>query len=669
MISLDCETTGLFIHKGCVPFMVTSCTDEGQRYVWEWEVDPFTRASTIPRSIQKDIVKTLQQHNEIVFHNANFDIRALETIGINRDYLFDNYEIHDTMVMSHAYQSIAKHGLKEQAVLRCGISDTDETALADITKAARLKAKKLGWCIAEKDSDHEAIEGTKGSHYKCDYWIPKQLAKELEYESDHPWYTACLKYGGLDAERTICLFVVLKELLESEANESRFQHVTGTLYDKYNEARQLIPKLLDMQAEGLPLLSAALEDSINLFRARKEESLSYLRQLSHNKAFNPQSPNQLREVLFDFFKFEPIKQTSVGPSTDKDVISALIKQCPLDKGIKIPDKFKFLIALKEFRKEKTTEGYLINYRVHSKPISNSHRIITPSFSQTGTNSSRLSCKEPNMTNVGKKNMSNPLDDIKDKHKAAVLAELLDVEDNLSFSLRNVFGPLPGEHWTCIDYDQFQLRIFATVSESDDLIEAFNQGKDIHQVVARTIFQKDEISDVERTAAKAINFGLLFGAGAKKIELLAGVPGLYDMFMANFPRAKRYLDKQSRIASYYGYVHTVGGYRLYVPRDRAYAASCYVIQGTEAEIVRNAIVNVSDYQQATPYRLTLMVHDELIFRSKRHDAASLNNIMRIMEDTGKQIGIPCKVDAKYTTTNWATRTKEAPVKQLIKPVRR
>lgn len=668
MIAIDTETQGLFLHKGCKPFMITGCTFE-KKYVWQWKVNPHTRECQIPSEIYKDVIRTIRDHEEIVFHNANFDIRALETIGITRDYIFSNYKVHDTMVMSHAYQSIARHGLKEQAVLRCDYPDTDESVLADITKAARNKAKKFLWRIADKHDEHETIEGTKNSHFKCDYWVPKQLAEYLGYPEDHPWHTACERYGACDAERTICLFTVLEELLQNEPNKSLFQNVTGTLYDKYEEARQLIPKLLDMQSEGLTILSAALEDSINLFKARKEESLHYLRTLCQDPEFNPQSPIQLRAILFDYFDFVPSKQTTVGPSTDKDVLSALLKQCPAQHEIKIPTKFKFLVALKEFRKEKTTEGYLINYRIHGKEISNTHRIITPSFSQTGTNSSRLSCKEPNMTNVGKKDMTNPLEDIKDKVRATILAELLELENYARFSLRNIFGPLPGEHWTCVDYDQFQLRIFAVVSESYELIETFEKGGDIHQLVGSTIFQKDVLSEVERTAAKSISFGLIFGAGPKKIDLLAGIPGLTSIFMSNFPKAKIYLDKQARIASNIGYVHTVGGYRLYVPRDRAYAASCYVIQGTEAEIVRNAIVNVSNYQTQTNYKLVLMVHDELIYKSKQHNQLELNNIMKIMEDTGKAIGIPCKVDAKYTNTNWADRTKIPPTKKLLrKPVR-
>jgi DNA polymerase-1 len=272
--------------------------------------------------------------------------------------------------------------------------------------------------------------------------------------------------------------------------------------------------------------------------------------------------------------------------------------------------------------------------------------------QTRTGTGRLSVIYPNTSNVGKKDTSNPLDDMKDKVKATILAEMLGIDLDAKYSLRSVFGPLPGQRWTCIDYDQFQLRIFAVVSESDDLIKGFELGKDIHSLVAKIIFQKDEISDVERTAAKAINFGLLFGAGKNKIEKLAGVPGLYDTFMANFPRAKKYLDRQSALARRHGYVFTVGGTKLYVPPNAPYAASCYVIQGTEAEIVRTAMTRLP----CKNYSLTMMVHDELIFTSDANYWDELKGIMRVMENTGKEIGIPCKVDAKVTTTNWANREK-------------
>jgi DNA polymerase-1 len=235
-----------------------------------------------------------------------------------------------------------------------------------------------------------------------------------------------------------------------------------------------------------------------------------------------------------------------------------------------------------------------------------------------------------------------------------------LETEESFRLRNIFGPRDGNIWTCIDYTQFQLLIFAVVSQSKNLVDAYLKGIDLHEATAMEIFGIDNPSDIskeQRRAAKNVNFGILFGAGPAKIEQTAGIPGLYSQFVQRLPGSKKYLDSQAKLAKSKGYVHTVGGYRLYVPRDRAYAASCYVIQGTEAEIVRDAMVDVSNYTYNTPscpYRMIMMVHDELVLRSTRTSKMHLTKIMHIMENAGSKIGVPAKVDAELVRNNWAEK---------------
>jgi len=233
-------------------------------------------------------------------------------------------------------------------------------------------------------------------------------------------------------------------------------------------------------------------------------------------------------------------------------------------------------------------------------------------------------------------------------------------DEESFRLRNIFGPRPKESWTCVDYTQFQLLIFAVVSESKELVDAYLQGIDLHEATAMQIFGIDDPSSVtkeQRRAAKNVNFGILFGAGPAKIEQTAGIPGLYSTFLRRLPGAKRYLNKAEATARSKGYVHTLGGYRLYVPHDRPYAASCYIIQGTEAEIVRDAMVDVSDYtytNKSCPYRMIMMVHDEIVLRSRKQSMSHLKKIMNLMTNAGLKVGVPAKVDADIAYHNWAEK---------------
>lgn len=758
ILSLDSECTGLFISKGCRAFTISACSSETHNiYLWHFPVNPFDRSIKYTQPQIDPILDAIHSHDTLVFHNGNYDLQVLAAMhpDLHWSRLFKTHSIHDTMLMSHAFKSSDRHGLKENAILYLKYPDDDERALEEATKKARTIARKLNWCTAEKNDLHESIIGTQDSHYRCDYWVPKAVAEHLQYPADHPWRHICDEYAGKDAERTLGLFLVLSDVMQSIHNTSAYTlpltplpylpdiRYTNSLYDKYEEARQLMEPLLDMQDVGIPIKPRALQAAIKDFSSRQDTTLATLRRMAKDPNFNPGSSQQLQRLLFQEYGFLPVpgKIGKSGPSTDKDVLTTLLSDAPLHEKT-IPERYQFLVNIKDYRKETATLTYLNNYEKHSRVSAlkrDSRRVIISSFSQTGTGSGRLSSQNPNTTNVGKKDMSNPFADDKNKIRATLFAEILGIDIDHRFSLRNVFGPVSGDQWTCIDYDQFQLRIFAIVSESYELVESFERGDDVHMTVARKIFNKDEISDTERTAAKAINFGLLFGAGPAKIELLAGVPGLYSLFMSAFPKAKVYLDAQSRLARSKGYVTTVGGYRLYVPRAAPHAASCYVIQGTEAEIVKRAMVGVHQYRKellsgststsrqrkvpSTPprriqdtrivptgdirrpsrpnsrtenfinqsdsasrrmeserldqlacgpsFQLLMMVHDELVFSSRNLVAAlddskdygfisngphvqELSTIMHIMESAGTAIGIPCKVDAKVTVSDWATR---------------
>jgi DNA polymerase I-like protein with 3'-5' exonuclease and polymerase domains len=631
MIAVDTECNGLFIHKGCRAFTISAACDQNKSYLWNFPVDPFTREVTYTPSVFQNFKDTIAQHKEIIFHNANFDIQALVAAGIDFDYLFDNHDIHDTMVMSHAYHSPGPHGLKPLGVTLLSFPEDDEARLSDITKAAQKEAKKLEWSIASKSNPHPTLRGNQDSWHKADYWIPAQVAKALKYPKSHPWHTICNEYAEKDAIRTIGIFYIFQELMTEQQMQS------------YHKARRLIKPILQMQYEKVTLLKDKMEESYKEFSTKKAISLIKLRKLVGDREFNPGSPQQLSNVLFNKYKFKTDRVGDSGnPSTDKHVIGKLLKDVPSDTDGPLPPRFQFLLGLKKLRKEKTTLQYLSNYESHR----NDRFELHPTFKQTATGTNRLSCENPNTTNVGSANM-NDADDYNE-------------EEDDSFRLRDIFGPRPKELWTCIDYTQSQLLIFAVVSGSTQLVDAYLQGIDLHEATAMQIFGIDDPSSVtkeQRRAAKNVNFGILFGAGPAKIEQTAGIPGLYSTALKRLPGTKKFLAKSEAEARAKGYVHTLGGYRLYVPRERPYAASCYIIQGTEAEIVRDAMVDVSTYTYSNkpcPYRMIMMVHDEIVLRSKRTSEPHLRKIIKLMMNAGLKVGVPAKVDADLVRHNWAEK---------------
>lgn len=640
MLAIDTETTGLFIHKGCRAFTITAVCDENKSYLWKFKVDPFTRGVKYKKSLLNDFFHTVEKHDQLIFHNANFDLQVLHALGMDIENIFQNHTVDDTQVMSHALYSKGPHGLKELGVMLLEFPADDEKRLGDITRQAITKAEKLKWYTSSNDPIHPSLLGIKKELYKSDYWIPAQIAEELDYPANHEWRTICDEYAIKDVIRTMGIYRVMQEQMTTKQKMS------------YYKARRLILPILRMQWERIPLIPAQVESTLKAYHSKKTLGTIRLQKLSGKRDFNPKSPDQLSAILYDKFKFpaKVFSDKTGNPATNKDAIAKMLDTCPRDMPIEeLPQKYQFLLALKKWKKTDTTLQYAINYKTHSTDL-DWH--IQPFYKQTATGTNRLSCENPNATNVGKQDMSNPF--AADSHFSV---------DEESFKLRNLFGPLKGTRWVCMDYDQFQLLIFAVVSNSKQLIESFQQGRDIHHTVASIVFKKDNISDIERTAAKAINFGILFGAGPDKIEKMAGLPGLYNLFLSAFPNARKFLAECESQAKRKGYVHTVGGYRLYVPYDRSYAASCYVIQGTEAEIVRDAMVDISNYLYSNPssiYRMIMMVHDELVFRTSSIIHPDLTKVHSFMEKAGHKLGIPSTVGIDIVTDTWSVK------KEYIRP---
>lgn len=660
MLAIDTETTGLFPHKGCRAFIITACS-ESSKYIWKFPVNPFTREVTYNQETLDDFLDVVHQHEELIFHNGNFDIQVLDAIPstLSIEYIFQKFDVHDTMVMAHVQRSDRKLGLKHLGVVVLGYPADDETALTSATQSARTKAEKLNWEIASSTNPHPSLIGTQDQIWRADYWVPALYAQKTGLPKNHPWRTVCDEYALNDAERTMGLYLVLKEMMTTKQKVA------------YNKERRLMKPILDTQKEKVTVIPEELSRARRHYTRKLKELQLSLRRQANKVDFKVSSPKDMANAIYGKFGFSvpPGKQGKKYPSTDKDVLSYLLKDCPTTG--EIPPKYKFLVDVKNTRKTTTTLQYLENYTKHK----NEANEIQAFIKQTGTGTGRISVENPNTTNVGKDDMDNPF-----TGKDQIFSFLgTDDPNEEAFKLRNVFGPQKGNIWVCIDYQKFQLLIFAVASNNKEMLEAFAKGEDPHAATGRKIFKKDNLSAVERTAAKNTNFGILFGAGPAKIEATCGIPGMYSMFLEAVPGAKKFLDEASAQAGRKGYVHTLGGRRLYVPRARKYAASCYIIQGTEAEVVKDAWVDINSYIYSEPdctLRQIMMVHDELVFRSpskdiprklirtkdkkyykaKESEVKHLVKVMDLMENAGNKLGIPAKVDADIVTTNWANKTE-------------
>lgn len=260
----------------------------------------------------------------------------------------------------------------------------------------------------------------------------------------------------------------------------------------------------------------------------------------------------------------------------------------------------------------------------------------------GTSTTRLSSSDPNGQNVSKGKENE---------------EHIDADGNpiVEYSLRRVFGPPRGKVWYAIDYDQLQIRIFAFLSGELSLINAIRAGFDFHTTVARDLYEVEFPTKAQRKTAKYINFGIIFGAGERRISELSGVPWAYRKFTKLYPNVAEYIRSVSSESRSNGFIRTASGYPLVVPRNRSYAGVNYKVQGTEGDIVKLALYRINQLLSKPKYDCCsnlLQVHDEFIFEAPSDFEFPVSEICSIMELCGLEFGVECKAKPEIIKTNWA-----------------
>lgn len=391
----------------------------------------------------------------------------------------------------------------------------------------------------------------------------------------------------------------------------------------------LINVLVEMELKGILLDPSVLEiqgqdlgKQLTLIRAD-------LLQLA-GEEFNPNSPKQVAHILFDVLGLPVLKRTKTGPSTDALVLGELAMQHDL------PDK---LIHYRELEK-------LLNTYIHKLPEyvdSNTGRIYT-SFHQTVTATGRLSSSDPNLQNIP-------------------------VRTEIGGEIRKAFIAPPGRLLLAADYSQIELRVLAHLSQDEKLVETFQTGEDLHERTACEIFNVHPglITSAMRSAAKRVNFGILYGISAFRLAKELGIPqaeakGYIDRFFEIYPGVKAFVDGQIQLAKAQGYVVTLMGRRRYLPainsrnfNQRSFDERNAVnapIQGTAADLMKLAMIRVHQAIQAGDIRadMLLQVHDELIFEVDEGQAEAAGRAVKDLMENVFELDIPLKVDVK-TGKNW------------------
>lgn len=433
--------------------------------------------------------------------------------------------------------------------------------------------------------------------------------------------------GSVDVE---CVSMVKALLAMNNAALDTIR--SNDLWNLYNAIElPLIHTLLVMEKNGIYIDPDKLADTTVRFKTELELVQQEIYKMA-GETFNINSPKQLGIILFEKMNLPVIKKTKTGYSTDAEVLDMLRNESPIVEKI-----------LQYRTIAKLVSTYLEGLAVLINP--NTHRIHT-TFNQMVTATGRLSSSEPNLQNIP-------------------------VRTEKGREIRALFYPGEGfDTLVSADYSQIELRILAHLSGDKALIKAFTEGKDIHRFTAAEVLGKaqEDITSEERSHAKAINFGIIYGISDFGLSRDLGITraeakNYIDLYFSRYPRVKEYMDNMVKEAHETGKVRTMFGRLRELPdinsrnfNRRSFAERTAMntpIQGTAADIIKLAMNKVESLLEEKGFtsRLLLQVHDELVLEVINDELEAVKALLKETMECVVDLQVPLIVDV-HDAENWA-----------------
>lgn len=683
MLAIDTETTGVDRHHGAAPFFVTTCNEIGEQVYWEWEVDPLTRKPIIPEEDVEELAELLNPWNSdqdvlpYVFHNSKFDVAMLGQIRkeFAEDWLWD--QTVDTLYAAHLLYSNRPKNLTDLGIQILGVDiEHFELKLKDACVEARriAKSKHPTWRIAK--SGEEDMPSAKDKAWKFDTWLPRQIAIEEGYPSDHQWYTVLRDYANADSSLTLPLWKEQEKLIKERNLSSIFE-----------TRLKLLPIVFRMEQAGITLSKERYEELLVQYQEESAKSGRLCVNIAAGFGYElqlPKSGNNKSLLEFCFGSAEvscpkclasqklPIEraeslQAKIGgqlkccqkcginshpefkinkwlnvpvvgetdtgnPSLDKNAMEAY-------QAI-LPEKSKqrlFMLNLRNKRKRDTALSYMESYvrfwRQLSEDFPDWYRLF-PSLNPTGTDTLRFSSNNPNEQNISKQE---------------------------GFNLRYMFGPAPGREWWSCDAKNIELRLPAYESGEQELIDLFERPDDppyygsTHLLNFHTVYPDiwdKELANVGidkvgptckkkyassyyqwcKNGGFAVQYGAIDRADGKgTADIAFHRPGSHSKLKARFARLEKLNQRCIQHAERFGYVETIPDKT--VDPKRGYPLLCtrteygkilptvplnYHIQGSAMWWMIKAMIRVQEqldkWKQEDGFDgfITMQVHDELVF---------------------------------------------------------
>ena len=519
----------------------------------------------------------------------------------------------------------------ENEVLKAWLADDTKKKYVSDRKATQVMFKRLGYDLEGVDFDlmlatyimNPSVSGEDVATLANEFGYTEVHPNEVVYGKGAKWSEpeedVLAEHVSRKALAVWALYPVLEEKLKE--NEQ---------YELYHELELPLAHILGkMESEGITVKVDTLKqmgDELQSKLLKIEEEIYGLA----GEKFNINSPKQLGVILFEKIGLTPIKKTKTGYSTAADVLEKLQSE---------HEVVKHILQYRTLSKLQSTYIEGLQNVVHSKDSK-----VHTRYQQALTATGRLSSTDPNLQNIP-------------------------VRLEEGRKIRQAFVP-SREGWVLFaaDYSQIELRVLAHMCGDSALVDAFQQGMDVHTRTAMDVFnvQADEVDGNMRRVAKAVNFGIIYGISdyglSQNLDITRKDAAKFiENYLASFPGVKGYMDSIVENAKKDGYVTTILKRRRYLPEInssnfnlRSFAERTAMntpIQGSAADIIKKAMIDMDARleQENMQAKLLLQVHDELILEAPIEEISKLEKIVPEVMEQAIKLNVPLKVEYAFGPT--------------------
>ena len=646
IIGVDSETTGLFpwaireveinfgtarkpdIEKRHVhparAFAWSFCDLEGNTAYIRHDIDPRNREVLYTDKNKQELIRQFWADETItkVGHNIAFDVLMARMAG---------YEIKgqiiDTLILAHIVSAGSEmtYALKPLCKKWFEYEDDDKKELQKSVASGRRVAKKNRWAFG-----NHVIAGRTPA--EADYWLADR--------------SLCEKYAVQDAERTILLYHLLwPKLMDDEGLENVF-----------NREMKLFHVVARMSAKGIRVYKRRFNQLRKFYLDYIDEQTEIANQ-NGGEGVNLASPIQLCKIFYDDRKLTPMFTEKGNYSLPGTHLTELAKTDKLAE------------AVLELRTAKGMVSLIDSYERYWFEESPEVWVVRPTWRQLAAKTGRLSSSDPSVMNVAD-------------------AETGLRKSRVRMRPREAFGPRPGHIMYFPDFKQMEVWVFASLAKEQAMMKALLSGKDYHGEISRSVFGKrpdyEEQFEYYRKCAKLLMFCKLYGGGVKRIAKLlfrdkrflteedkkrspeSLAQEFLDDYESELPGVRTFSEEMTRKADRDGYIRNPYGRLYHFDEGHGYKSVNYLIQGTSAEIMKNAMIVVDEEicQRDWPgIHMILTVHDEIVLEVpyEYHSLELMSQVVKCMQRDSHilKMPIPFPIDLAVSSTSWSEETKIDP----------